>query len=106
LKLLIAMCGAALLLARGAAADAGDGADVYKKNCAKCHGDTGGADTAAAKAMKVPPLKGDANVQKMSVADIAARIMENKKHPQPVKSLSADDVNAAAAYVKQLAGGK
>ncbi len=54
--------------------------------------------------MKVPALAGDANVQKMSQSDVAARIKGNAKHPPTIKSLSDDDVNAAAAYVKELAG--
>jgi mono/diheme cytochrome c family protein len=106
MKVLIALGIAALFFARGATAVAADGAAIYKKDCAKCHGETGAADTPVAKAMKVPALKGDANVEKMSAADIAARITGNAKHPAAVKSLSADDAGAVAAYVKGLAGGK
>lgn len=94
----------ALLLIANSAAAAADGAAVYTAQCAKCHGDTGKADTTIGKAMKVPPLAGDANIQKMSESDVAARIKDNAKHPPTVKSLSDDDVNAVAAYVKQLAG--
>lgn len=95
---------AALLLITGSIAWAADGAAVYKAQCAKCHGDTGTSDTAVGKAMKVPPLAGDANVQKMSDSDIVARIKGNAKHPPTVKGLSDDEINAVAAYVKQLAG--
>jgi mono/diheme cytochrome c family protein len=95
---------AALVLITSSVAWAADGAAVYKAQCAKCHGDTGNADTTVGKAMKVPALAGDANIQKMSESDVAARISGNAKHPPTVKSLSADDVNAVAAYVKQLAG--
>lgn len=91
-----------LLLITGSVALAADGAAVYKAQCSKCHGDTGHADTGIAKAMKVPPLAGDANLQKMSEADIAARIKGNTKHPPTVKSLSDDDIKAVAPYVKQL----
>jgi mono/diheme cytochrome c family protein len=94
----------ALLLITGSAAAAADGAALYKAQCAKCHGDTGHADTTIGKAMKVPPLVGDANIQKMSASDVAARIKGNAKHPPTVKSLSDDDMNALAAYVKELAG--
>ena len=94
----------ALLLITGSAALASDGAALYKAQCAKCHGDTGHADTTIGKAMKVPPLVGDANIQKMSASDVAARIKGNAKHPPTVKSLSDDDMNALAAYVKELAG--
>jgi len=96
----------ALLVATGTAGWAADGAVVYKANCAKCHGDTGHADTPVGKALKVPPLAGNADVVKMSEADTATRIKANEKHKAFVKSLSDDDVAAAAAYVKQLAAGK
>lgn len=95
---------AALLLVTGSAAWAADGAALYKAQCAKCHGDTGHADTTIGKAMKVPSLVGDANIQKMSESDVAARIKGNAKHPPTVKSLSDDDMNALATYVKGLAG--
>jgi cytochrome c553 len=91
-------------LLTGSAAWAADGAAIYKAQCAKCHGETGKGDTSIAKAMKIPALAGDAKIQKMSEADIVARIKENKKHPAPVKGLSEDDIKAVAAHVKQLAG--
>ena len=93
---------ASLLLLAGSVALAADGAAIYKAQCAKCHGDTGQADTGVAKAMKVPALAGDANLQKMSEADVAARIKGNAKHPSAVKGLSDEDMKAVAAYVKQL----
>ena len=96
--------GVALTLVAAATSSAADGAAVFKAQCAKCHGDTGHSDTTMGKAMKVPALAGDANVQKMSEADIVARIQGNAKHPPTIKSLSADDVAAAATFVKQLAG--
>jgi cytochrome c553 len=95
-----------LLLFGSAATWAADGAAVYKTHCASCHGADGKADTPVAKAMKVPALAGDANVQKMSANDIAQRIKDNPKHPGAVKSLSGDDISAASAFVKQMAGGE
>ena len=95
---------AALFIASATRAVAADGAAIFKSQCAKCHGESGQSDTAIGKAMKVPALAGDANVQKMSDADVAARIKGNAKHPATIKGLSEDDVNAVAAYVKQLAG--
>ncbi|MEO8604744.1 MAG: cytochrome c [bacterium] len=100
-----AMIAAAALVFFGTSiAAASDGATIYKAQCAKCHGDSGKADTPVGKAMKVPALAGDANVQKMSDADISARITGNAKHPPAIKGLSADDATVVAAYVKQLAG--
>lgn len=90
-----------MLLFAGATALAADGAAISKAQCAKCHGDTGHSDTTIAKAMNVPALAGDANVQKMSDADIVVRIKGNAKHPPTVKSRSDDDINAVGAYVEQ-----
>ena len=95
---------AALLFVASSAASAADAAAIYGAQCAKCHGDSGKADTTMAKAMKVPALAGDAKIQKMSESDIAGVIKGNPKHPPTVKSLSDADISAAAAYVKQLAG--
>ncbi|HEY8518046.1 MAG TPA: c-type cytochrome [Candidatus Binatia bacterium] len=93
-----------LLLGGSTVAWSADGAEVYKAQCAKCHGETGDADTPVAKTLKVPPLKGDADVQKMSIAEITQEVKENKKHPPTVKSLSDADIEAAAGYAKELAG--
>jgi mono/diheme cytochrome c family protein len=93
---------AALSLTVAPVARAADGETIYKTNCAKCHGATGAADTPAAKSLKVPSLQGDANVKKMSAADVAARIKGNAKHPPAIKGLSQADMDAVAAYVKTL----
>jgi mono/diheme cytochrome c family protein len=100
----LALLSAVSLLLSVSAAAAADGAAIFKAQCAKCHGDSGKSDTAVGKAMKVPPLAGDAKVQQMSDADVVARISGNAKHPAGVKGLSPDDLNAVAGYVKQLAG--
>ena len=93
---------ATLFVLGSSAVFAADGAATYKARCASCHGADGKADTPAAKAMKAPALAGNAEVEKMSADDVAKKIAENPKHPGPVKSLGADDVKAAAAFVKQL----
>ena len=97
---------AVLLVAISVPALAADGAAVFKAHCAGCHGETGEADTAVGKAMKVPQLAGDAKIQKMSPSDIVALIKSNPKHPPMVKGLDDDDLNAVAAHVQQLASGK
>ena len=97
---------AGILLLAGSVAWAADGAAVFKTQCAKCHGDTGQSDTAAGKAMKVPALAGDAKLGKMSEADIATAIKGSAKHPSGIKGLNADDLNAVAGYVRELASGK
>jgi mono/diheme cytochrome c family protein len=85
---------------------AADGAAVFKAQCAKCHGETGQADTAAAKTLKVPPLAGDAKVAGMSDADVVAAVKANAKHAPVLKTLSEADLGAAAIHAKQLASGK
>ncbi len=100
----LATAAAVALVVGNGAAMAADGAAIYKAQCAKCHGDTGKADTAAAKAMKVPALAGDAKVAGMSDADLTKQIKENKKHAG-LKVADAD-LTAVVTYVKQLAGGK
>jgi mono/diheme cytochrome c family protein len=96
--------GAALLMPWRASAE--DGAAVYKAQCAKCHGDTGEADTPAAKTLKVPKLKGDAKVGGMAVPDIVAAVKANEKHKSFIKKLSDEQITAAAGQAKQLAGAK
>jgi mono/diheme cytochrome c family protein len=95
---------AAVALMVGSGVAFADGAAVYKGQCAKCHGETGKADTAAGKAMKVPALAGDAKVAGMSDADLVAKIKENKKHA--ALKVTDADLAAVATYVKQLASGK
>jgi mono/diheme cytochrome c family protein len=94
-----------LLVAGNGTAFAADGAAIYKTQCAKCHGDTGHADSPAAKAMKAPALAGDAKIAGMSDAELVTKIKENKKHVT-LKSVSDADLTAVAAHVKQLAGAK
>jgi mono/diheme cytochrome c family protein len=88
------------------ATSAADGAAVYGTNCAKCHGDTGHADTPVGKMLKAPALAGDAKVAATSPDDLVKLIKANPKHKAFIDKLSADDLTAAAAQVKQLAGGK
>jgi cytochrome c553 len=96
---------AVLLLLAGSSAWAADGAEIYKSQCAKCHGESGKADTPVAQALKVPPLAGDADVRKMTLDEVVAKIKENPKHPPVVKSMSEADLAAAAGHAKELAGG-
>ena len=94
--------GAALLTPWQATAE--DGATVFKAQCAKCHGETGEADTPAGKTLKVPKLKGDAKVAGMSVEDLVKAIKDNSKHKSFVTKMTDEQVSAAAGHAKQLAG--
>lgn len=94
---------APLLVAAGAVAD---GAAVFEKNCAMCHGASGKSDTAAAKAMKVPPLAGDADVAGASVDDLVAKVKANEKHGAMLKKVADDDLKSAVEHAKGLAAAK
>lgn len=95
-----------LVLGIAMAAAAEDGAAVYKAQCAKCHGETGTSDTPAGKTLKVPALKGDAKVAAMSVEDIVKATKANEKHKSFIGKITDEQVSAAAAQVKQIAGAK
>ena len=95
-----------VLAATVPAALAAEGAQIYKDRCAKCHGDTGKADSPAAKALKTPVLAGNAKIAAMADADLTKAIATNSKHAAFMKTVSEADVAAVAAYVKQLASAK
>jgi mono/diheme cytochrome c family protein len=100
------IAGGVLVLVGGLSTTPAGAADIFKEKCASCHGETGHADTAAGKAMKVPALASDAKVAAMSQADIVAAIKANPKHAAMLKKLSDDDIAAAAARVKEIAATK
>jgi cytochrome c len=83
---------------------AADGAAVWKAQCAKCHGETGAADTPAGKALNAPPLPGNDKVAGMTIADVVAAIKASKKHAG--LKLADADLDAAAGYAKELAAKK
>jgi cytochrome c len=82
------------------------GAQVFKEQCAKCHGDAGKSDTSMGKKMKIPPIAGDAKIAATSDEDLVKEILAAEKHPKGVKNMSAADAAAAAAHVKGLASAK
>ena len=85
-------------------ATAADGKAIWVAQCAKCHAETGDADTPPGKALKTPPLPGNAPVATMSVADLVAGIKASKKHAS--LKLADADLEAAAGYAKELAAKK
>jgi mono/diheme cytochrome c family protein len=75
------------------------GADTYKAKCAMCHGPDGKKENAAmgTKSLTSP------EIQKMSVADIAAVVSKGKgKMPAFAGKLTDDQIKAVAEYVKTL----
>ena len=104
--LTLAIVIAALAVIAPSLVRAADGAGVYKAQCAKCHGEAGKADTPIAKALKVPLLAGDAKIAAAAPAEVVKMVKENPKHVSFITKLSAEDVDAAVAHVKELAGTK
>lgn len=83
-----------------------EGAEVYKAKCLKCHGETGKGDTPTGKSMKVTSMVGDEKVLQASEAELVRAIRENKKHKEPVKKASDDELRAVIPYIKKLASGQ
>jgi cytochrome c553 len=81
---------------------ADDGAGLYKAKCAMCHG----ADGAGKPAAKIPSLVSDdaKNLSDAQITDMVANGGANKKasHAFSAKGLSADDIKAVVAAVRDL----
>ena len=77
-------------------------ADVYKKNCAMCHGATGDANTPAGKTFKVPSFTAEA-VVKESDADLLA-VEKNGKGKMPAwhDKLSDAQLKDLVAYIRSF----
>lgn len=94
---------AAFLLATAgstpAAAEA-DGKALFEKNCMKCHGADGHADTPAGKKMKVPAWK----AEDLVADNVLKTVRENKKHRTVSKKVDDAALQAIATYVATLGG--
>ena len=78
---------------------ADDGAALYKKKCAGCHGQQGEGKPA----MKAPPLKGTA-LSAEKVVDHLTKGEPNSKapHNKGISGLTEEDAKAVAEFVKGL----
>jgi len=94
---------------------ASNGAPIYKKNCAGCHGNTGAGDGPAATSLKPKPAdfvtaaykdsKGK-NPREYTDAEMLDIINNGRKGtamPAWKKQLTADQINDVLAYVRSLA---
>lgn len=80
-----------------------DGAATFRTRCARCHGQDGESNTADARTLKVAPLVNDERLARMTAAEIASSVKGSAKH-RAVVEMDDADVDAAAAFVKVLAG--
>lgn len=83
----------ALMLLTAAPALAVDGADLYAKNCASCHGPDARAATPAATAMKVPAIAGH------DAAATVEFVKADGKHAAPAAKLSDEELQAIGAFL-------
>ena len=83
----------ACILFATAPALAADGAALYAKNCASCHGPDAKAATPVAAAMKAPAIAG------YDAAGAAASVKTNPKHKVPAGKLSDEDLQAIGAFL-------
>jgi mono/diheme cytochrome c family protein len=79
----------------GARADEPDAAALFKAQCARCHGEDGLSQTAAGKAMKVPPVK-DTD---LPASEIAVFLTDNPKHKALGAKLSEAERLALGSYL-------
>jgi len=81
---------------------AGDGAAVFKANCATCHGADAKGQTPVGKSLKIKDLHA-ADVQKTSAADLTKVISDGKgKMPAFKTKLSKAQIDDVVAYIKSL----
>jgi mono/diheme cytochrome c family protein len=82
---------AALVLSAGAARAAEDGAALFKKRCAACHG-----QNAEGAKMRPEPIAGE---EKAEVKEV---ITKGKGRMKPIPGLTPEQADAIAEYVSKL----
>lgn len=75
---------------------AADGAALYAKNCASCHGPDANANTPAATAMKVPAIAGH------DASGAVSFVKASAKHKTPAGKLSDEEMQAIGEYLASL----
>ncbi|MDP3850873.1 MAG: cytochrome c [Luteolibacter sp.] len=105
MKSIIMIAATAAFVATATSASAADGAEVYSKNCAKCHGADGKGATPMGKKLKIKDLT--VEQKKLSDEQVVKSIKEGviedgKQRMKPIKGLSDDDIAAVVKYVRSL----
>jgi mono/diheme cytochrome c family protein len=78
---------------------ADDGASLYKKKCAHCHGATGEGKPA----MKAPALKGPTLEANQLVEHVTKGVPDSKPpHNKAIAGLSEEQAKAISEYIKTL----
>ena len=89
------------------------GAQLYKANCAVCHGDQGRGDGPAASALKPPPRDHTDRAYMSAITDedmaktiTIGGVLKNKPLMPGTPQIKGADLEALVAYVRSLSAGK
>lgn len=89
------------------------GAQLYKSNCAVCHGDQGRGDGPAASALKPPPRDHTDRAYMSTITDedmaktiTIGGVLKNKPLMPGTPQIKGADLEALVAYVRSLSAGK
>jgi mono/diheme cytochrome c family protein len=81
---------------------ADDSPEMYKRQCASCHGEDGKGETPEGKKLKTPDLGSDA-VQNKSDAELAKIIADGKgEMPKFGGKITKDQINALVKYIRRF----
>ncbi len=97
IAMLVLMVAVALFILIPSLSWAEDGAALYKAKCAMCHGPDGAGKPAA----KIPSLVSD-DAKKKTDEELTKVVETNPKHAAVAKALTADQVKAVIAHVRDL----
>ena len=76
---------------------AADGADLYSKNCRRCHGAEGKSDTTMGARLEIPPIAGKKTASVVEVVKAGGR-----RHDRPNENLSDEELEAIGALIEGL----
>lgn len=106
MKKYIVLTAASLVLGSLTGFAAVDAKDVWDKQCKKCHGETGAADTALGKKLEIMDYTKAASLAEFSDEQLFTMTkdgVEGSKMPGFEKKLSDDEINALVVYMRGMA---